>query len=50
MPLKPGASKKSIQENTQREIAAGKPPKQAFAIANSVAREYLKEHKKRQKK
>ncbi len=38
MPLINSATKQAIRENTQREIAAGKPPKQAYAIANSVAR------------
>lgn len=37
MPLKPGKSKAVIAENIQREIKAGKPPKQAVAIAHSVA-------------
>jgi hypothetical protein len=38
MPLKKGSSKKIIQENIRTEIAYGKPPKQAVAIAYSVAR------------
>ena len=38
MPLKKGSSKKTIQTNIKREIAAGKDPKQAAAIAYSVAR------------
>ena len=38
MPLKSGSSKKVISENISREIQAGKPPKQAAAIAYSVAR------------
>ena len=37
MPLKKGKSKAAMQENVQTEIAAGKPPKQAVAIAYSVA-------------
>lgn len=38
MPLKKGSSNKTIYENARREMAAGKPKKQAFAIAYSVAR------------
>lgn len=37
MPLKKGTSKKVIAENIKREIAAGKPPRQAAAIAYSYA-------------
>lgn len=33
MPLVKSASKKTRQENIKRERAAGKPPKQAVAIA-----------------
>lgn len=38
MPLKKGSSKQIMQENVKTEIAAGKPPKQAVAIAYSQAR------------
>lgn len=38
MPLVKGASMKAISENIRREIRAGKPPKQAAAIAYSQAR------------
>ena len=38
MPLKKGSSNKTRSENIRREINAGKPPKQAAAIAYSVQR------------
>ena len=38
MPLVKSKSKKAIGENISREEAAGKPKKQAFAIALDVAR------------
>ena len=41
MPLKHGTSNKTRQENIEREIAAGKPPKQAVAIAYSEQREAI---------
>ena len=37
MPLKKGSGKSTIKANIKTEIAAGKPPKQAVAIAYSVA-------------
>jgi len=37
MPLQKGSSSKTIQKNIKTEIAAGKPPKQAAAIAYNVA-------------
>ncbi len=38
MPLKKSASKEAFSQNVKREIQAGKPPKQAVAIAYSVSR------------
>ena len=38
MPLKQGYSKKSVSANIKAEMAAGKPQKQAVAIALDVAR------------
>jgi hypothetical protein len=38
MPLIKSTSKKAFKENIKKEIAAGKPPKQAVAIAYSTKR------------
>jgi len=38
MPLIKSTSKKAFQKNVSKEIAAGKPPKQAVAIAYSEKR------------
>jgi len=37
MPLKPGKSKAAVSANIKTEVAAGKPQKQAVAIALSKA-------------
>jgi hypothetical protein len=37
MPLKSGSSKKTVSSNIKTEMAAGKPKKQAVAIAMSKA-------------
>lgn len=46
MPLVKSPSKKAMAENIKREIKAGKPQKQAVAIAYSVKREAQKKGKK----
>ena len=46
MPLKKSTSKKAFTSNIKTEIAAGKPPKQAVAIAYSEKRAAAKKKKK----
>ena len=42
MPLIHSGSKKAVSQNIRREMAAGKPQKQAVAIALSTQRKYDK--------
>ncbi len=42
MPLKKGKSKKTFSENVKREVEAGKPVKQAVAIAYATKRKSKK--------
>jgi hypothetical protein len=49
MPLKPGKSKKAFSDNVKTEIKAGKPQKQAVAIAYSEQRHTSKAPKKGKK-
>ena len=46
MPLKKSASKEAFKSNVKAEIKAGKPVKQAVAIAYSEKREATKAKKK----
>lgn len=46
MPLKKSASKQAFKDNVKAEVKAGKPQKQAVAIAYSEARETKKKKKK----
>ena len=46
MPLKKSTSKPAFRANVKAEIAAGKPEKQAVAVAYSVKREAAKKGKK----
>ena len=46
MPLKKGFSRKTISKNIATEIRAGRPQKQAVAIAFSVARQARRKRKR----
>jgi len=46
MPLVKSTTKKAFQKNVKREIAAGRPPKQAVAIAYATKRAAGKKTKK----
>lgn len=46
MPLKKSTSPKAFKENVKKEIAAGKPPKQAVAIAYATKRQAAKKSTK----
>jgi len=46
MPLVKSASKNAMRKNVKAEIKAGKPPKQAVAIAYSVKRDAAKKGSK----
>ena len=47
MPLVKSKSKKAFSENVKREMEAGKPQKQAVAIAYSVKKRASKKSKKK---
>lgn len=47
MPLKKSASKKAVGENIKKERAAGKPEKQAVAIALETQRQAKKKKGKK---
>lgn len=49
MPLQGGKSKEAFSHNIKAEMAAGKPQKQAIAIAYSVRRRNTKKKRKADK-
>ena len=50
MPLVKSTSKEAFRKNVKAEVAAGKPQKQALAIAYSVKREAAKKRTTKRKK
>ena len=46
MPLKKSATPKAFEKNVKAEVKAGKPVKQALAIAYNVKREAMKDAKR----
>lgn len=50
MPLKHSASDKAFTQNLKTELGAGKPQKQAVAIAYSIQKEALKKQHAAKKK
>ena len=46
MPLMKSSSKQAFQKNVKTEVAAGKPPKQAVAIAYATKKAASKKGKK----
>jgi hypothetical protein len=49
MPLKKSASRQARRENIKKELAAGKPPKQAVAIGYAVQRRAAATTRKRKR-
>lgn len=49
MPLIKSSSKKAFEKNVKKEIAAGKPPKQAVAIAYATKRQMANKSKRKTK-
>ena len=45
MPLKKGCSAKTVSNNIRNEMKAGKPQKQAIAVALSIKEEAMKSKK-----
>lgn len=50
MPLVKGSSRKAMSKNIKTEMHAGRPQKQAVAIAYSMAREAAKKNAKLRKR